>query len=752
MSNSDKSQLLYKAAAIFILLCFVALAGTYSFATPIFEASDEFLHFPVVDYIADTGRLPVQRPGVDTLWRQEGSQPPLYYLAGAVLVAGIDRSDMEMLLWTNPHAQVGIADAAHNKNIVVHTDAEASPWRQTTLAVHLLRFFGIGLDTLTVALSYAVVRRAVPGRLDVALLAMALTAFNPMFLFITASVNNDNLTITLGSVALLLILHLYGRGQNARLVLLLSLVLALASLSKLSGLTLYPLAVLVILIAPPRRDAYKAKSAALVALALCWLLVAGWWYLRNVQLYGELTGLNTMVAIAGSRNPVPSYLDLLSEFEGFRISYWGLFGGVNVLTGSWFYTYADALSAVALAGLATWAVVQARARRWKALFPVVLVGLQTGVVFFGVASWTRRTMASQGRLMFPIVAGISALLALGLLGVVARRWRWPTAILVALPLVIGALRSPADITAAYATPPVRAVLPADVTPVAVRWDDIELLGCRVHDAGGARTPGSVFTVTFYWRANAPIDTAYSLYVHVLGRGLDEIGKIDTYPGGGALPTTLWQPGQIIEDTYQIPIATDAQTPTVLRVSVGWWHNPDPGSVLTPVNGAGDVLDGLVLDTGVGLIPVDYTSKPSMPDVPGAVFGDAFVLHSYEVSPSRVLPGELLDVTLYWEALYDVQENFTVFVHLDDGTGSTYGQGDGSPVYGDYPTSLWLPGQVVTDVHTVAIDADAPPGNYVLRVGLYRLRDGSRLGAVDADGSPQPENAFTLALPVVIGEP
>jgi 4-amino-4-deoxy-L-arabinose transferase-like glycosyltransferase len=694
----------------------------------------------------------VQRPGVDTLWRQEGSQPPLYYLVGAALVGGIDRGDMETLLWINPHAQIGIADATHNKNIVVHTDAEASPWRQTARAVYLLRFFSIGMGTLTVALSYAVVRRAVPGRPDVALLAMALTAFNPMFLFITASVNNDNLTITLGSVALLLILRLYRLGQSVRLVLLLSLVLAFASLSKLSGLTLYPLAVLVILIAPRRRATYKAKAAALTALALGWLLIAGWWYLRNIQLYGELFGLDTMVAIAGPRDPIPSYFDLLSEFEGFRISYWGLFGGVNVLTDSWFYTYADALSVIALVGLVTWAVVQARGRHWKALLPVAFIGLQTGVVFFGVVNWTRQTLASQGRLMFPIIAGISALLALGLLGLFARRWRWPAAVLVALPLVIGALRSPADITAAYATPPVRAALPADATPVAVRWGDIELLGYRVHDADRVYAPGSVLTVTFYWRTSTSIDTAYSLYVHVLGRALDEIGKIDTYPGGGALPTTLWQPGEIIEDTYQIPIAPDARTPTVLRVSVGWWRNPDSDSVLVPVNGAGDALDGLVLDTGVGLVPIDYTNKPPMPDVPGATFGGAFTLHSYEVSTAHALPGESLDVTLYWGALYGVQEDFTVFVHLDDGTGSTYGQGDGPPVRGDYPTSLWLPGQVVTDVHTVAIDADAPPGNYVLRVGLYRLHDGSRLGAVDADGSPQPDNAFTLALPVAIGEP
>src|SRR5687768_3862668 len=94
------------AAAIVSL--YLILATLYSIVTPVFEASDEISHYPVVEHIATTGELPIQRPGVETLWEQEGSQPPLYYLLSAGLTFWIDTSDLEALLWRNPHAKLGI--------------------------------------------------------------------------------------------------------------------------------------------------------------------------------------------------------------------------------------------------------------------------------------------------------------------------------------------------------------------------------------------------------------------------------------------------------------------------------------------------------------------------------------------------------------------------------------------------------------------------------------------------------------------
>jgi len=101
------------------------------------------------------------------------------------------------------------------------------------------------------------------------------------------------------------------------------------------------------------------------------------------------------------------------------------------------------------------------------------------------------------------------------------------------------------------------------------------------------------------------------------------------------------------------------------------------------------------------------------------------------------------VTLYWEATAVPAEDYTVFVHLLDGSGSLRGQGDGPPVGGDYATSLWVPGEVIADEHVVTIHADAPPGDYSLAAGLYRLADGVRLPVQDADGVSQPGDRVVL---------
>src|SRR5260221_6502808 len=92
-----------------LLIGYVLMGSIYSVVTPIFEASDELWHYPMVKYLADHRlALPVQDPGVDTAWRQEGSQPPLYYMLGALLTSWIDTSDLDTIRKLNPHPDLGV--------------------------------------------------------------------------------------------------------------------------------------------------------------------------------------------------------------------------------------------------------------------------------------------------------------------------------------------------------------------------------------------------------------------------------------------------------------------------------------------------------------------------------------------------------------------------------------------------------------------------------------------------------------------
>jgi hypothetical protein len=63
--------------------------------------------------------------------------------------------------------------------------------------------------------------------------------------------------------------------------------------------------------------------------------------------------------------------------------------------------------------------------------------------------------------------------------------------------------------------------------------------------------------TLYWQALRPMDISYSVFTHLLGPGDEVIAQQDGEPGGGAYPTTAWQPGEVVADDYSFVIPADA---------------------------------------------------------------------------------------------------------------------------------------------------------------------------------------------------
>ena len=132
----------------------------------------------------------------------------------------------------------------------------------------------------------------------------------------------------------------------------------------------------------------------------------------------------------------------------------------------------------------------------------------------------------------------------------------------------------------------------------------------------------------------------------------------------------------------------------------------------------------------------------------ATLGESIGLLGYSLQPEAVAPGDTVYLSLHWQALAPMDEDYTVFGHLlgehNPATdGPLWAGHDGQPVGGSYPTSAWQPGQVILDVHPLAIPAGTPPGEYQLEAGLYLLATMERLGAVDGIGQPLPGDAVPL---------
>jgi hypothetical protein len=731
-------------SALLITCLFVALGVIYSVASPLFEPSDEHNHYPFVQHLAMGGGLPVQRAGEKTLWGQEGSQPPLYYAVSALLTSWIHTDDMAASLYRNPHDRRGVPGTTDNAAMYIHTELEAFPWRDTALAVHLIRLFSVLLGAGTILCTYTIALWLFPGQPAVAATAMATNAFIPMFIFISASVNNDNLVIFLSSLALVLLVRVIRRGATPRLLLGLGVLIGLACLAKLSALALLPLACLALVLrsirahrddGDPRWLAISARWAGECALVVVpAVLAAGWWYARNWQLYGDLLGLNAMVAIAGGRPPIRTLAELLGEFRGFRYSFWGVLGGFNVLLRpAWVYLLFDLLSVAALVGLAAWAW-RAWRRRTPTPWPeLLLLATWIGVEAIALLRWTSATLASQGRLMFAALAAICLFLALGLVGwLPPRRQRVAAWGAGGLLFVLAASAPFAAILPAYAPAPL--LTSADV-PASARRFDVEYGGVMrllAFEVGKDRLrPGDALPVTLYWQALAPTTEDFSIYLQLFGWQQD-LGQRDSYPGGGTRPTSGLAPGQVVRDTYLIPVRPDAKGPAPAWISAGLYRLSSQEKLpATDVQGRPvvfPILTKLALDTAG---PTLAGVHPLAANLDGRVR-----LTGYDLAGDRIRPGQEMTVTLYWQATAPLDADFKTFVHLRDEENRSVAQVDAAPLQGFYPTTAWQPGEILNDTQRLVLPRDLKPGSYRIFAGLVDAKTGQRLSVLDAAGKPE----------------
>jgi hypothetical protein len=89
-------------------------------------------------------------------------------------------------------------------------------------------------------------------------------------------------------------------------------------------------------------------------------------------------------------------------------------------------------------------------------------------------------------------------------------------------------------------------------------------------------------------------------------------------------------------------------------------------------------------------------------------------------------GEVVHLDVTWQALQSFTEDWKVFVHLVDANGQLLAQFDGQPHEGTYPTSHWIPGELVKDAYPLLMPATPPPGPYRVFVGFYNEVTGARL--------------------------
>jgi len=131
-------------------------------------------------------------------------------------------------------------------------------------------------------------------------------------------------------------------------------------------------------------------------------------------------------------------------------------------------------------------------------------------------------------------------------------------------------------------------------------------------------------------------------------------------------------------------------------------------------------------------PLRAAEIEAVPHPTDVQFGDVARVVGYDVRPTAVEPGGVVNVTVYWQTLARTEQPYAVFVHLLSEVGTMVAQRDTYPGLGRYPTTRWKPGVVFADTYRVPIPKTAyAPDEGIVQVGLY-LPGGARLVTPEGD--------------------
>jgi hypothetical protein len=141
-----------------------------------------------------------------------------------------------------------------------------------------------------------------------------------------------------------------------------------------------------------------------------------------------------------------------------------------------------------------------------------------------------------------------------------------------------------------------------------------------------------------------------------------------------------------------------------------------------------------LETGA---PID--TPIGAPGCAIALFDDRLCLHAAVISPGA---GQI-DLELSWSLIAPAHPHDTIFVHLGQVGQEPVAQADGDPWSGALPLAVWQPGDSVHEQRIIALPGDAPPDQYLIRVGLYNWATGERYIVQRPDGQLWVDSAAVI---------
>ncbi len=403
----------HRLLAAGVVLACVAFAWFLANSTPLVEtgslinAPDEAAHVGYVRAVAVGHRLPTRS---DAEFRTyQWHQPPLYYAVAAL----------------------------------------AYP-----LGLPGLRAVSVFFGLVSLWALWATARRLFPKRPEAVLLATAAAALLPMRHAVYSSVGNDAAIECMFSLTFLACASALVSGVTTPRALILGLLLGAATLTKLSGLLLYPGVALCLLLARPAVPSFRARLARTAWPVVLGFAIAAPWFAMNVARHGQLAPIrafheefaNTSRAsdwigerplkvdtLSGELRPGPTmdrrgYTALVANWT--TRTFLGAYTppsraaiGAPVFLPISFYACYIGLAALGLVGLLISRSGSSSDVAHRTYW--LMAGVTACLVLGSFAGFTWTYFQAQGRYLYPAISPLALAWGLGLASLIPDRYRRP---------------------------------------------------------------------------------------------------------------------------------------------------------------------------------------------------------------------------------------------------------------------------------------------------------------------------------------
>jgi hypothetical protein len=251
----------------------------------------------------------------------------------------------------------------------------------------------------------------------------------------------------------------------------------------------------------------------------------------------------------------------------------------------------------------------------------------------------------------------------------------------------------------------------------LQFGNLRLLGYGPTDPPPAwGRDGGVFLA---WEVVQPVDADYTVFLHLYDSHGQRIAQGDALLVDQTLrPTSGWELGARNTVLYDLSIPPGTP-PGQYELAVGVYRLDTGGRLPLLGGGEEDHEKSVRLAVEVG-VP-DQVPGPASLNLPHLLEHDVIPaqlrLLGYDLGHKAILAGNPVPVHLAWEALGPIEQDYQLRLQLRDMNGVPYVEGDLQLISTDYPSSHWLPGQLLQEWYDLSTDENLPTGEMVLALNL-----------------------------------